>query len=176
MQVWSRTLGWVFSVDSPDSPDEIGDYQEQMTPPERVFDSPKGWVAQHIRRYVETDGRKGHRWGGAHTLLLTTRGRRSGKLRRTALIYGRDGDRYLVVASSGGGKEHPSWYLNLAESPEVQVQVGAHKFTAQALTATAEEKPRLWRLMASIWPDYDRYQAKTKRDIPVVILERLTTD
>jgi deazaflavin-dependent oxidoreductase (nitroreductase family) len=144
-----------------------------MTPQEEVFDSPKGWVAQHIRRYVESDGRRGHRWGGVHTLLLTTRGRRSGKLRRTALIYGRDGERYLVVGSSGGGRKHPSWYLNLAENPEVEVQVGPDRFTARAHTATGKEKARLWRVMSSIWPDYDRYQAKTERDIPVVILERL---
>lgn len=143
-----------------------------MTPQEEVFDSPRGWVGRHIRRYVETDGKSGHRWSGVDTLLLTTRGRKSGKLRRTALIYTRDGDRYLVVASSGGATKHPSWYLNLAENPDVGVQVGADRFTARALTATAEEKPGLWRLMTSVWPDYDRYQAKTERDIPVVILER----
>jgi len=78
-----------------------------------------------------------------------------------------------VVASNGGAKEHPSWFLNLTENPEVEVQVGADTFAARALTATAEEKPRLWRSMASIWPEYDRYQAKTERDIPVAILERL---
>ncbi|MBA3728830.1 MAG: nitroreductase family deazaflavin-dependent oxidoreductase [Actinobacteria bacterium] len=147
-----------------------------MTPQEEVFESPTGWVARHVRRYVETDGRSGHRWGGAHTLLLTTRGRKSGKLRRTALIYGRDGDRYLVVASKGGAEKHPSWYLNLTENPDVQVQVGADRFAARALTAAADEKLRLWRLMASIWPEYDRYQAKTKRDIPVVVLEPLAAD
>jgi deazaflavin-dependent oxidoreductase (nitroreductase family) len=146
-----------------------------MTPKEEVLDSPKGWVAKHVRRYVESDGAKGHRWNGVSTLLLTTRGRRSGKLRRTALIYGRDGDRYLVVGSNGGAKKHPSWYLNLTENPEVQVQVGADRFAARALTAATEEKPRLWRSMASIWPEYDRYQARTERDIPVVILERLAT-
>jgi deazaflavin-dependent oxidoreductase (nitroreductase family) len=140
---------------------------------EQVFDSPTRWVAQHVRRYVETGGRQGHRWNGVHTLLLTTRGRKSGKLRRTALIYGRDGDRYLVVASRSGAKKHPSWYLNLLETPQVEVQVGADTLRARALTATAEEKPRLWRLMASIWPDYDGYQARTQRDIPVVILEPL---
>src|SRR5688572_1419527 len=143
---------------------------------EEFFDSRTGWVAQHIRRYVETDGRSGHRWGGVHTLLLTTRGRRSGKLRRTALIYGRDGARYLVVASRGGAKKHPAWYLNLTENPEVQLQVGAERFPARARTATAKEKPRLWRLMASIWPEYDRFQTRTTRDIPVVILERVPTD
>ncbi|MGZ8623913.1 MAG: nitroreductase family deazaflavin-dependent oxidoreductase [Actinomycetota bacterium] len=143
-----------------------------MTSDEEVFDSPTGWVARHVRRYLETDGKKGHRWSGADTLLLTTRGRRSGKLRRTALIYGRDGDRHLVVASNGGAKKHPSWYANLLEHPEVRVQVAADRFLAEARAATAEEKPRLWKIMTSIWPEYDRYQARTARDIPVVILER----
>ena len=140
---------------------------------EEVSDSPTRWVARHVRTYVETDGRRGHRWGGVQTLLLTTRGRKSGKLRRTALIYGRDGDRYLVVASKGGSKSHPSWYLNLAENTGVEVQVGPEKFRARARKATTEEKPRLWKVMASMWPDYDRYQARTERDIPVVVLERI---
>lgn len=138
---------------------------------EEVLDSPRGWVARHIRRYVESGGRSGHKWYGMQTLLLTTRGRRTGKLRRTALIYGRHGDRYLVVASNGGAKRHPSWYLNLVENPEVGLQVGSDTFGARARTAAADEKPRLWRLMASIYREYDRYQEKTSRDIPVVILE-----
>jgi deazaflavin-dependent oxidoreductase (nitroreductase family) len=139
---------------------------------EEVFDSPSGWVARHIREYVETDGEKGHRWRGVTTLLLTTRGRKSGKLRRTALIYGRDGDRYLVVASQGGAARHPNWYLNLDANPEVFVQAGSEKFAARARTATSEEKPSLWKTMTSIWPEYDQYQARCARDIPVVILER----
>jgi deazaflavin-dependent oxidoreductase (nitroreductase family) len=140
---------------------------------EPVHDSPSGWVARHIRRYVETGGRDGHEWRpGVNTLLLTTRGRKSGLLRRTALIYGRDGDRYLVVASQGGADRHPAWYLNLVADPDVVVQVGAETFAAGARPATAEEKPGLWRIMTSIWPDYDQYQARTSRDIPVVILER----
>ena len=145
-----------------------------MAPQEKVTDSPTGWVAKHVHRYVETDGREGHEWRGVPTLLLTTRGRKSGKLRRTALIYGKDGEeRYLLVASKGGAPEHPSWYLNLTEHPEVEVQVGADKFAARARTAAAQEKPRLWQVMASIWPDYDGYQKKTGRDIPVVIVERI---
>lgn len=138
---------------------------------EEVFDSPSGWVRKHVREYVETDGRKGHRWSGVHTLLLTTRGRKSGKLRRTALIYGRDGDRYLVVASKGGAESHPSWYLNLSEHPEVRVQVGSDRFVARARTADTEEKLRLWRIMTEIWPEYDHYQERTAREIPVVVLE-----
>jgi deazaflavin-dependent oxidoreductase (nitroreductase family) len=139
---------------------------------EQVFDSPKGWVGRHVREYVETDGKKGHRWSGVNTLLLTTRGRKTGRLRRTALIYGQDGDRYLVVASSGGSRSHPSWYLNLAANPEVEVQVGAERFAARAMTASPKERPRLWRLMSSIWPEYDGYQARTARQIPVVVIER----
>jgi len=144
-----------------------------MASEEEILDSPTGWVARHVRRYVETGGRSGQKWNGTQTLLLTTRGRKSGKLRRTALIYGQDGDRYLLVASNGGARNHPFWYLNLAARPDVQVQVGADRFAARARTAGAEEKPRLWRLMASIWPDYDRYQKRTSRDIPVVIVERV---
>jgi deazaflavin-dependent oxidoreductase (nitroreductase family) len=149
-----------------------------MAAQDEVFDSPTGWVGRHIRRYVESDGHSGHRWHGTDTLLLTTRGRKSGKLRRTALIYGRDGDRYLVVASNGGSRTHPSWYLNLTADPEVEVQVGADKFAARARTATAEEKPPLWRRMASMFPQYDSYQRRAQkagRDIPVVILERVSS-
>ncbi|MEU5947832.1 nitroreductase family deazaflavin-dependent oxidoreductase [Micromonospora sp. NPDC047465] len=145
-----------------------------MTSGEQVLDSPQGWVADHIRRYVDTDGAEGHEWRpGVFTLLLTTRGRRSGKLRRTALIYGRDGDAYLVVASQGGDPKHPAWYLNLLDEPLVEVQAGGERFTARARTATAEEKPRMWSTMAAIWPSYDEYQARTDRDIPVVVLDRV---
>ena len=145
----------------------------EMKDQEDVFDSPTRWVAQHVESYVESDGKRGHRWSGVNTLLLTTRGRKSGKLRRTALIYGQDGDRYLVVASKGGAKRHPMWFLNLEANPEVQLQVGADRFPARARTASKREKPRLWKLMTSIWPEYDRYQSRTDREIPVVILERL---
>lgn len=143
-----------------------------MSVDEEILDSPTGWVAGHIRRYVETDGRQGHHRWGVTNLLLTTRGRSSGKLRRTALIYGRDGDRFVVVASNGGDPRHPSWYLNLVADPEARLQVGAERFTATAHTAAGDERERLWRMMADMWPDYGRYQRKTDRLIPVVILVR----
>jgi deazaflavin-dependent oxidoreductase (nitroreductase family) len=139
---------------------------------EEIMDSPTGWVAQHIRSYVESNGAKGHMDQGVPALLLTTRGRRSGKLRRTALFYGQDGDRYLVVASNGGSAQHPAWYLNLVQQPEVDVQVGPETFRGRARTATAEERPELWRQMASIFPLYDTYQGKAAREIPLVIVER----
>ncbi|GAA3447121.1 nitroreductase family deazaflavin-dependent oxidoreductase [Planomonospora venezuelensis] len=141
---------------------------------DEILDSPTGWVARHIRSYVESDGARGHLYQGVPTLLLTTRGRKTGKLRRTALIYGGDGGRHLLVASNGGSAEHPAWYLNLVADPEVHVQVGAERFAARARTATAEEKAELWPIMAELFPMYDRYRAKTSRDIPLVILERIT--
>jgi deazaflavin-dependent oxidoreductase (nitroreductase family) len=131
------------------------------------------WVAEHTRRYVASDGADGHLWNGVTTLVLTTTGRRSGRQRRNALIYGRYGDDYVVVASKGGHDRHPMWYLNLVDTPEVQVQVGADRFTARARTATAEEKARLWPQMAQIWPPYEEFRAKTTRDIPVVLLHRI---
>jgi deazaflavin-dependent oxidoreductase (nitroreductase family) len=128
---------------------------------------------EHVRRYVETDGVEGHEWQGVNTLILTTTGRRSGEPRSTPLIYGRHGDDYLIVASRGGAPEHPAWFLNLLEHPEVSVQVLGERFTARARTATPEERPELWRTMAEIWPAYDGYQRKTDREIPVVVLERI---
>jgi len=136
-----------------------------------VHDSPEGWVSDHIQKYVETDGAEGHIWNGVPTLLLTTKGRKSGEWRRTALIYGKHGSSYVVVASKGGADAAPAWYLNLSENPEVQVQVGPEKLTARARTATEDEKPGLWAGMAAIWPAYDEYQTKTSRPIPVVVLD-----
>jgi len=138
---------------------------------EEPLDSALGWVADHTRRYVETHGEQGHDWNGVPCLVLITRGRQSRRLRRNALIYGKDGDRYIVVASYGGNRAHPCWYLNLAADPDVEIQVGPKLMRATARTASPEEKRRLWPSMTRIWPDYDAYQAKTTRDIPVVILE-----
>ena len=128
---------------------------------------------EHVQRYEETDGEEGHEWQGTTTLILTTRGRKSGEPRPTPLIYQEHGDSYLVVASKGGTDEPPAWYLNLEADPNVDVQVRGDRFPARARTATAEEKPEMWRKMAGVWPDYDQYQQKTEREIPVVVLERV---
>lgn len=136
---------------------------------EEIFDSPNTWVAEHIRRFVETDG---NARPGMNDLLLTTRGRNSGKLRRTALVYVRDGERYVLAASNAGADRHPAWYLNLVADPNVTVQTGAQTFVARARTATAQEKPRLWQLIVATMPSYHGYQDATSRDIPVVIIER----
>ena len=107
------------------------------------------------------------------TIDITTTGRKSGAKRRTALIYGTEGDRTLLVASNGGSAEHPAWYLNLVAHDEVEVQIGAEKFKARARTASPEEKPALWQIMVKVFPRYKTYQTQAKREIPVVILERI---
>ena len=129
--------------------------------------------AEHVKRYVETDGEEGHEWRGTTTLILTTTGRKSGEERSTPLIYRQHGDDYVIVASQGGAPRHPAWYLNLSEHPDVTVQVKADRFAATARTATAEERPELWELMSERWPAYNDYQQKTDREIPVVVLERV---
>ena len=128
---------------------------------------------EHVKAYLETDGEVGHDWrNNSPTLILTTTGRKSGEERLNALIYGLHGDDPVVVASRGGAPKHPGWYSNLKENPGVQVQIWGDKFPARARDATPEERPELWKQMVGLWPDYDNYQAKTDREIPLVILER----
>ncbi|MEU6998398.1 nitroreductase family deazaflavin-dependent oxidoreductase [Nonomuraea sp. NPDC046570] len=127
---------------------------------------------EHVRRYQETDGAEGHDWNNTTVLLLTTKGRTSGRPYTTPLIYQRDGENHVVVASKGGAPADPDWYLNLRTYPDVEVQVKGDRFRARARTATDEERSRLWELMNRTWPDYDQYQQKTDREIPVVVLER----
>jgi deazaflavin-dependent oxidoreductase (nitroreductase family) len=128
---------------------------------------------EHVRRYRESGGEDGHIWRrGSKILLLTTKGRKTGEPRTTPLIYEDADGAYVVVASKGGAPEHPGWYRNLVKDPEVEVQVRDEVFPARARTATGEERERLWRLAAQQWPDYDAYQQRTGREIPVVVLER----
>jgi deazaflavin-dependent oxidoreductase (nitroreductase family) len=127
---------------------------------------------KHVSTYEETGGEQGYDWNGAPILILTTRGRRSGEERKNALIFQEhDGD-YLIVASRGGSDQPPAWYLNLSADPDVTVQVKADRFKAKARTASPDEKRALWGKMTAVWPDYDSYQKKTSRDIPIVVLER----
>lgn len=138
-----------------------------MTVQEYVFGE------EHVRRYRETGGAVGHIWKeGSTVLLLTTTGRRSGEARTTPLIYARDGDRYVIVASKGGAPEHPGWYRNLEKNPAVELQVEEEVFPARARTAGGEERERLWRKANEVWPHYAEYAQKTEREIPVVVLER----
>jgi len=128
---------------------------------------------EHVRRYRETGGEVGHIWRrGSKTLLLTTKGRKTGEPRTTPLIYENADDKYVIVASKGGAPEHPGWYRNLSNDPEVELQVKDEVFPARARTAEGEEREQLWKLAAQQWPDYDAYQTRTDREIPVVVLER----
>ncbi|NUR78532.1 MAG: nitroreductase family deazaflavin-dependent oxidoreductase [Thermoleophilia bacterium] len=128
---------------------------------------------EHVRRYRETGGEVGHDWKrGSKILLLTTKGRKTGEARTTPLIYENADGKYVIVASKGGAPEHPGWYKNLVKEPEVELQVKDEVFPARARTAQGEERERLWKLAAQQWPDYDAYQTRTDREIPVVVLER----
>ncbi|MGO9101930.1 MAG: nitroreductase family deazaflavin-dependent oxidoreductase [Mycobacterium sp.] len=124
----------------------------------------------HIRAYRESGGEVGYLWNGVPTLLLTVTGRRTGRELTSALIFGRDDDDYLVVASKGGWPSHPLWYLNLQANAAARIQVKADELPVVARTASAAEKPRLWQIMTEVWPNYDVYQSRTDRDIPVVVL------
>ena len=127
----------------------------------------------HVERYLETDGEDGYYWrNGTTILILFTKGRKSGQERRHALIYREHDGAYLVVASKGGDDAPPAWFVNLQADPDVEVQIKGDRFRARARVATPDEKPAMWAAMAEVWPDYDEYQKKTDREIPVVVLER----
>jgi deazaflavin-dependent oxidoreductase (nitroreductase family) len=168
----------VFSTISPHNPvSEVAMAQRKARPftetEEKLLDvavklmtKPTNWV------YRASGGRLGGRFlRGAPVMLLTTIGRRSGRPRTAPLIYLEDGDRVVVVASKGGSARHPLWYRNLQANPDVEVQIGSEKRELRARTASAEEKDELWPRLTMIYPDYDDYQARTDRDIPIVILE-----
>lgn len=124
----------------------------------------------HSFLYGLTTGRIGATFSGAPVLLLTTTGRRSGRPRTTPLLYMRDGENIIVVASNAGNDQHPAWWLNLRDRPEAEIQIGGEKKRARAETADAEEKSRLWPLLVDMYASFQDYQRGTERDIPVVIL------
>jgi deazaflavin-dependent oxidoreductase (nitroreductase family) len=143
------------------------------------------YLRLHQFLYQHSGGLIGSRIvAGGQALLLTTTGRRSGKPRTCALLYLKDGDRLVVVASNGGSDHPPSWLLNLQADPDVGVQIGRKKFAARASVASAEERERLWPrvnrhnmgLAPILHPGargrYDVYQRHTTRQIPLVLLER----
>jgi deazaflavin-dependent oxidoreductase (nitroreductase family) len=129
--------------------------------------------AEHVRVYRETKGERGYNWrNGSKILLLTTTGRTSGEPRTTPLIHVVDGDGWVVIASKGGAPDHPDWYKNLESNPEATVEVLADEVPVVASTAAGDDRARLWAAMTEEWPAYDDYQAKTDREIPVVVLAR----
>ena len=142
--------------------------------------SQRDWVVEHIRKYRESNGAEGHIWKGVDgslslpCLLLTTTGRKSGSPQTTPLIYGKDGDNIVIIASRGGTPMDPIWYRNLVANPTAELQLGSDVFAVTARTVSGDERSRLWDLMALIFPSYNDYQEKAKatREIPVVVLER----
>ncbi len=136
------------------------------------------WIAEHIQLY-RTDPEKARLWDSAPlggpgvlpTLLLTTTGRKSGEARALPLIYGESGNSYVIVASKGGAPKHPIWFLNLEAKPECELMVGAKAVSARARVAEGEERERLWKEMAEIYPPYNEYKERAGRTIPVVVLD-----
>jgi len=137
------------------------------------------WIADHINLY-KTDPEKAHffdlSFGGGKpmtpTLLLTMKGRKSGRDISTPLIYGTHGSAYVVIASKGGAPDHPDWYKNLVANPMCHIQVSKQGYRAKARTATSDERTKLWAQLQEIYPPYDDYQRTAKgREIPVVVLE-----
>jgi deazaflavin-dependent oxidoreductase (nitroreductase family) len=123
--------------------------------------------------YRATGGWIGGRWlHGAPVMLLTVTGRRSGQARTTPLLYLRHGDDVVTVASKAGSARHPQWFLNLEAHPECEVEIGRERMGMRARRASADEKKVLWPQLVRMYPDYDAYQQRTARDIPVVILSR----
>ncbi|MCU1406575.1 MAG: hypothetical protein JWQ43_2878 [Glaciihabitans sp.] len=140
--------------------------------PSPIIDNSEPWVANQIKEYVATDGAKPDFKHGAALLLLTTQGRSSGQWRRTCLIYGTDGDRFIICASLGGAPKHPVWFLNLKANERVWLQVGGDTFWAVASEASESERERLWPMMVGVYPDYAEYEERTDRLIPLVVLTR----
>jgi deazaflavin-dependent oxidoreductase (nitroreductase family) len=139
----------------------------------RVSEAETLFGEAHVARYRETNGAVGHRWKrGSKILLLTTTGRTTGEPRTTPLIYEDVDGAFVIVASKGGAPDDPGWYRNLVKDPDVTVQILGDVFPAHARTAEGEERERLWAAAARQWPDYDVYQTRTDREIPVVVLER----
>lgn len=138
------------------------------------------WIVEHLRIYRESGGAEGHLFdstvgggvGLVTSLLLTTVGRRSGEKRTSPLFYGSAGDAYVIIGSKGGADTQPNWYLNLRANPQAEVQVAREHFTVRARVATGTEREQLWEQMVQLYPPYREYQKKTKREIPVVVLEK----
>jgi F420H(2)-dependent quinone reductase len=125
----------------------------------------------HRSLYRLTGGRVGGRISTMPVMLLTTTGRKSGAQRTVPLSYFEDGDAYVVIGSKGGAPKHPAWYLNLEAHPDVEVQVGTERRRLRARRANAEEADRLWPQILERAPLYGKYRAKTRREIPLVLLE-----
>ncbi len=128
---------------------------------------------EHIRQYKATNGDVGYLWNGATCLLLTTTGRKSGEKRTIPIIYTEALGKIFIIGSQGGHDDHPLWYLNLLEDPRATLQIKGDVFDVVARTAESPEREELWAEALKQWPNYDIYQSRTTRRIPVVVFDRL---
>jgi deazaflavin-dependent oxidoreductase (nitroreductase family) len=133
--------------------------------------SPWSFSADQVALYEQTGGKEGAELQGKPCVILWTRGRNSGAVRKSPLMRIKDGDRYAVVASMGGAPKHPVWYHNLVADPKVSLQDGAELRDYTAHVAEGPEKEEWWSKATAVWPDYDTYQASTERQIPLIVLE-----
>lgn len=133
--------------------------------------SPEKFVRDQVETYERTDGAEANTLRGRPVIILTTRGAKSGKVRKTPLMRVEHDGRYAVVASKGGAPDHPVWFHNVAADPHVQLQDGARTWDMTAREVTGEEKAQWWERAVAAWPDYAEYQEKTDREIPLFVLE-----
>ena len=133
--------------------------------------STSAWAREQAERFEATDGAEANTMRGVPIIVLTSVGARSGRLRKTALMRVEHEGRYAVVASKGGAPEHPVWYWNLTKQPHVELQDGADRRDYDARELVGPERDEWWRRAVEVWPDYDGYQVKTDRLIPVFVLE-----
>lgn len=136
---------------------------------------PSPWepIATQVAQYESSGGEEGGEMDGAPCVILTTRGHKSGNLRKTPLIRVEHDGSYAVVASMGGAPNHPEWYHNLADEAEATIQDGAEVHELVARESGGKEKATWWKRATDVWPAYDDYQASTDRVIPLVLLERV---
>jgi deazaflavin-dependent oxidoreductase (nitroreductase family) len=127
----------------------------------------------HVHLYRASFGLLGGRLDGLDILLLTTTGKKTGQKRTVPLPYFRDGERYVLIASFGGNEKNPAWFVNLAANPQVHLQVGARRMNVRATVLEGSERERVWGKVSYDFPRYLKYQAKTQRLIPVILLERI---
>lgn len=133
--------------------------------------SPHQWVRDQVALFEGSGGTKGTTMRGMPVIILTTRGAKSGKIRKAALMRVEHGGTYAVVASLGGAPKHPVWYHNVVADPRVELQDGPVRQDMTARQVTGEEKAQWWERAVAAYPDYAAYQEKTDRQIPVFVLE-----
>jgi deazaflavin-dependent oxidoreductase (nitroreductase family) len=129
------------------------------------------WVAKQVDQYESSGGTKGVELQGVPTIVMTMRGRKSGKVRKAAVMRVEHDGSYAAVASKGGDPNHPGWYHNLVEDPQLVVQDGTDVREMRARGVTGSERDAWWARALEVWPHYDGYQRKTSRQIPVLVLE-----